>query len=437
MPSDAAAEPFHYGKAATPGQIRAWAFYDFANNGYTTVVITAVFNAYFVRVVAGDTDAATFLWTLALSLSYAGILVLGPLVGQAADDRGRIKPWLAGSTAACVAGTLGLATVGPDEVAWAFALILVSNLGFGLGENLIAAFLPKLVPPSRLGRVSAYGWGLGYVGGMLTLGLCLAAVKWAQGQGWAAEAYVPLTMIIVALVYALTALPTFLYVPERPDPVGHRSHQGQGAYRRLLRAARDAARLPDLARFLLCLAVYYCGIQTVVMLAAVYAEQAMGFTPDQTIFLILVVNVAAAVGAWGFGAVHDRFGGVRTVAITLVAWLTAIAIAYFARSTAQFWVAAFLVGVAMGASQSSGRALVAMLSPAGKEGEMFGLWGVAVKVAGIIGPLTYGALSWATGGDHRTALISTAVFFLGGLLLLLGVSEQRGRAAVAARSVGD
>lgn len=437
MPSEAPAEPFHYGTAATRGQILAWAFYDFANSGYTTVVITAVFNAYFVRVVAGNTEAATFLWTLALSLSYAGILVLGPVVGQMADDRGRIKPWLGGTTAACVAGTLGLATVGADEVVWAFALILVSNLGFGLGENLIAAFLPKLVPPSRLGRVSAYGWTLGYLGGLLTLGMSLVAVRWAQGQGWEAEAYVPLTMVIVAVTFALTALPTFLYVPERTVTAGGAARPAHGAYRRLLRAARDAAALPDLARFLVCLAVYYCGIQTVVMLAAVYAEQAMGFTPDQTISLILVVNVAAAAGAWGFGSVHDRLGGVPTVAMTLVGWLVAIGVAYFAQTPGPFWVAAFLVGLAMGSSQSSGRALVALFSPAGKEGEMFGLWGVAVKVAGIIGPLTYGTLNWATGGDHRVALLSTGAFFLAGLVLLLGVDERRGRETIAARNRGD
>jgi len=413
---------------AAPGEVLAWAFYDFANSGYTTVVTTALFNMYFVRVVAGSADWAALLWTGALSVANALVLLLGPWVGQSADESGRLKPWLAVSTTVCVLGTVALASVGPGEYLWGAAVVVVATVGFGLGENLIAAFLPRLVPPDRLGRTSALGWGIGYLGGMLTLALCLGYVFWSRARGGTMTDFVPVTMVFVAAVFALTALPTFLRVRERPGPLaasGYRSRPWQ----RMLRAWRDARRLPDLARFLVCLAVYYCGIQTVVALAAVYADQAMGFSTPQTLAMILVVNAAAAAGAFALGPLHDRIGAVRTVALTLVAWTAALVVAYLARSAALFWVAAALVGVCIGASQSSGRALVALLAPEGHEGAFFGLWGVAIKLAAIVGPPVYGLLTYLSGGDYRSALLVTAGFFLVGLVLLVGVDERRGRAA--------
>lgn len=412
------------------GEVLAWAFYDFANSGYTTVVTTALFNMYFVGVVAGAADWAALLWTGALSAANALVLLLGPWVGQSADESGRIKPWLAVSTSVCVAGTVALATVGPGEYLWGAAMVVVATVGFGLGENLIAAFLPRLVPPDRLGRTSALGWGVGYLGGLITLLLCLGYI-WLAGSPQTTMAdLVPGAMLIVAAMFALTALPTFLRVRERPGPLAGRGYR-TSPWQRMLQAWRDARRLPDLARFLICLGIYYCGIQTVVALAAVYADQAMGFSTQLTLVMIVVVNIAAAIGAFALGPLHDRLGAVRTVALTLVAWIAALVIAYLARSAEVFWVAAFLVGACIGASQSSGRALVALLSPAGHEGAFFGLWGVAIKLAAIVGPPVYGGLTYLSGGDYRTALLVTTAFFVVGLVLLGGVDERRGTAARA------
>jgi len=177
------------------------------------------------------------------------------------------------------------------------------------------------------------------------------------------------------------------------------------------------------------LAVYHAGIQTVVVLATVYAQQVMGFGTVESLWLILVVNITAAAGALAFGHLQDRIGSVPALALALVLWLVAGGLAWAAEGQAQFWVAANLIGIAMGASQSAGRALVGRFSPAGRTAEFFGLWGVAVKLAAIIGPLGYGLLSFVTGGDHRTALLSTLAFFAIGLLLLRGIDERRGMVA--------
>jgi len=414
-----------------PREIFAWAMYDFANSGYTTVVITAVFNAYFVAVIAGNAPWATFAWTAALSVSYACILITGPVLGAYADLRAAKKRLLALTTAGCVLATALLALTGPETLALAVALLLLSNFFFGSGENLVAAFLPEIAKGEALGRVSGWGWSLGYLGGILTLGLCLGYVTWAQAHGEGAQHFVPVAMLITAAVFAAASLPTFLLLKERARPVPRAAGENvaRAAFARLAQTVREAARYQDLARFLLCIVFYQAGIQTVVALAAVYAEQALGFSTRDTIVLILVVNVTAAAGAFAFGHIQDRLGHIRTIALTLVLWMATTLIAWAATGPGLFWVAANLAGFCLGSSQSAGRALVAYLSPADRHAEFFGLWGMAVKLSSILGPLTYGAVTWSTGGNHRLAMLATGGFFIIGLMLLVRIDVPRGRLA--------
>jgi UMF1 family MFS transporter len=180
---------------------------------------------------------------------------------------------------------------------------------------------------------------------------------------------------------------------------------------------------------LVCIVFYQAGIQTVVALAAIYAEQALGFSTRDTIVLILVVNVTAAAGAFAFGHVQDRLGHIGTIALTLVLWIATTLFAWAATGPGLFWVAANLAGLCLGSSQSAGRALVAYLSPADRHAEFFGLWGMAVKLSSILGPLTYGVMTWMTGGNHRLAMLATGIFFVVGLLLLVGIDVPRGRRA--------
>jgi UMF1 family MFS transporter len=403
----------------------AWAMYDFANSGYTTVVLTAVFNAYFVAVVAGNAEWATFAWTAALSVSYAIVMVIGPLLGAWADAHAAKKRLLAISTLVCIAGTIALAWAGPGAVAWAVAFIIVSNVAYSMGENLVAAFLPELSRPEALGKVSGWGWSLGYFGGILALAVSLAWVMTAESRGSTSALAVPGTMIITAAIFGLAALPTFLWLKERAHPgmvLGARA-----ALARLMETARSAGRYRDLMLVFACGVFYQAGVATVIALAAIYAEQVMGFKTEDTIMLVLVVNVTAAVGAFGFGYAQDRIGKVAALRLTIVGWVAMTVIAYFARTPGLFWVAANLAGLCMGSSQSAGRALVAYFSPEGRSGEFFGLWGVAVRLAAILGPLTYGAVTWATGGNHRLAILLTGAFFIVSLLILAFVSERRGR----------
>ena len=411
----------------------AWCMYDFANSGYTTVILTAIFNAYFVGVIAAEQGSgdATLLWTLAMAAANALVLISAPVVGAIADYSGAKKRFLTATTIGCVVFTALLYFAGPGDIALAVVLVILATFMFASGENLIAAFLPEISTPETIGRLSGYGWALGYFGGLLTLALCLAYVTYAEKQGIEAVQYVPVTNLIVAALFALAALPTLLWLRERATVTESfdSSHIVRQGFSRLRATLREARLHIDLFRFLASLTTYYAGIYIVIVLAAIYAQEVMGFKTQDTIILIMVVNVTAAIGAFLFGHLQDRIGSKRCIATTLLIWIAAIVCAYFADDTFLFWVAANLIGTALGGAQSAGRALVGQFTPPGRQGEFFGLWGLATKLSAIIGPLTYGAMVYLFAGDHRIALLSTLAFFVLGLAMLATVDEQRGREA--------
>jgi UMF1 family MFS transporter len=420
-------------------EIFAWAMFDFANSGYTTVVLTAVFSAYFVDVVAGgsrmdSSGTATLLWTLAMAVSNLLVVLSAPVLGALADYGARKKRYLAFTTIGCVVFTVLLGFTGPGDIWFGMGVVIISSFMFATGENLIAAFLPEIAHHDDMGRISGYGWSLGYIGGLVVLGLCLAYISWAEGRGHTASEFVPVTMWITAAAFALAAIPTFLWLRERATPQARfvKLRDIWIGFLRVGETVKQVRRFRDLFRFLITLTIYYSGIITVVVLAAVYARQVMHFNMRDTVLMILVVNVTAAIGAYAFGVIQDRLGSARTLAMTLVVWIAALVLAYFAEDRATFWVVANLVGLALGSSQSAGRALVGQFTPAARSAEFFGLWGLAGKLAAIVGPMCYGLVTYLSHGNHRLGLLVTTVFFIVGLIGLATVNENRGRAAAQA-----
>jgi UMF1 family MFS transporter len=418
--------------ALNPGvkkrEVFAWSMYDFANSGYTTVVLTAVFNAYFVSVIAQKAEWATFAWTAILAVSYLAVMIAGPVIGAYADAHAAKKRVLMVATTGCVISTALLYQSGPGTIWWAAVFIIISNFCYAIGENITAAFLPELARPEALGKVSGWGWSWGYVGGLVALGICLAWIMTAASRGQSTSEAVPATNLITAAVYALGAIVTFTWLKERAVPAPP-SDDTTSAFSRLTRTAHEAARYKDLLRVFLCGTFYQAGVATVITLAAIYAQEVMGFSTQDTLVLVLVVNVTACIGALAFGYVQDAIGKKNALAITLLGWMAMVGFAWFATTPPLFWVAANLAGICMGSSQSAGRALVAFFSPPDRAAEFFGLWGVATRLSAILGPLTYGVVSWASGGNHRLAMLITIVFFIAALLVLAGVNEARGREA--------
>ena len=391
-------------RPAGKGEIFAWCWYDFANSAFVTVVITVVGGVFFTKAVCGGKEGAEFLWGTALSVSAALAMLAGPVLGRWADRRAAKKFLLVGLTLVCVVATslMGLPVWGAAAVT---GLVVVANAAFLLGENLVAAFLPELAPPGKRGRISAYGWGFGYVGGLASLGLAL----WILSVGGedAARKVFP----AVAGFMLVAALPTMLFLRERAQP-GQVSGT-EPDWRAVWKTVRDR---PDLGKLLVGLGTSLTGLSAVVGFASIYATKEIGFTLEDTVKLFVVLQGAAVVGALATGPWQDRSGARPVLLSALGLWVLVSVGAWWSRSAESFYLVAALAGVGMGWLQSAGRAAVAEITPQGQQGEVFGLWGFAGKFAGIVGPLAFGALSATVG--LREAVLVNGVWFFGGAWIL-------------------
>ena len=389
---------------AGKGEIFAWCWYDFANSAFVTVVITVVGGVFFTRTICGGASWAEFVWGLALSVSAVGAMIAGPFLGRWADRRASKKPALLGVTLVCVIGT-ALFGLGKWGVEGAVAILVVANSAFLLGENLVASFLPELAEAGQRGRVSAYGWAFGYLGGLISLGLALLLLR--QGG----ESATQQVFLMTAVFIFVASLPTALFLRERAVPQVH--VQVEPDWKTIWRTVQAN---PNLMTLLVGLTLALAGLSAVVGFASIYATKEIGFTLEGTVKLFVCLQVAAAVGALVTGRWQDRGGAKPVLMWALGLWVLVSVGAWWSRSAELFYIVAVVAGVGMGWLQSAGRAAVAEMTPVGKEGECFGLWGFAGKLAGIGGPLAFGGVA-ALFGMRSAILINGVWFLLGGLLL--------------------
>jgi len=404
--------------SAGKGEIFAWCWYDFANSAFVTVVVTVVGGVFFTKTICAGAEWAEFLWGAGLSVSAALAMVAGPFVGRWADRRASKKVVLVGVTLICVTGTAGFGMAGGVVVA--MAVFVLANSAFLLGENLVAAFLPELAEPGSRGRVSAYGWAFGYLGGLSSLGLALFLLQGGGEEGPRRVFWMTAAFIFVA------SMPTLLFLKERAVPKMEKSVEPE--WRMIWKTVRGH---PQCMSLLLGLTMALTGLSAVVGFASIYATQEIGFTLEGTVKLFVCLQVAAAVGALATGWWQDRAGSRVVLLGSLGVWLGVSAGAFLSSSAESFYWVAGGAGLGMGWLQSAGRAAVAELTPAGQEGEVFGLWGFAGKLAGIVGPLAFGGLAALFG--MRGAILLNGVWFLLGAMLLARVKLGDGKPVVEPR----
>jgi UMF1 family MFS transporter len=397
-------------------EIFGWCCYDFANSAFITVVITVVYGPYFTGVVAEGWAGANTLWSVTLAASQVVVMVFGPALGVLADVTGSKKKFLLSMMWVCSAATAALWLTGPGTVALAAGLVIVAYAAFSFGENFCASFLSELSTPANCGRISGYGWSFGYLGGLGALGLAMLVLSVSpDGVRW--------VFVVTALFMVAATLPVLLLLRERKQPEPHVARWWQLGWESVLRAARDLPQHRDLLRFFWAFLLYMSGLGAVVAFAAIYSVEVLGFTTAENLVLFASLQISSALGALAFGWWQDRAGSVNMLTAALLLWCLVAVGAYFCQTKEMFFLVGNLAGLAIGSCQAGSRAVVSLLSPRERAAEFFGFWGVFGKLAAVVGPLFMGVL--ADVFDLRVAVLSTLVFFVGGLIVLRGVRMTR------------
>ncbi|MFZ5775744.1 MAG: MFS transporter [Thermodesulfobacteriota bacterium] len=412
-------------------RIAAWCLYDWANSAFTTLVVTFVYSTYFSQALAPDVINGTILWSRAVGTSALLVALLSPVLGHIADCAGRRCRALAVATISCVAATALLALVSPAQagaIPLALGLFILANTAYELGYVFYNAFLPDLAPRGRIGAISGYGWGAGYLGGIACLLLALAVlVREDPLWGIATEAgfNIRATNLLVAVWFLLFSLPLLGLCRDRPDPSFRFS--GAAFAATLRHTWRDLADYPELRRFLLAHLVYNDGLVTIFAFGGIYAAGTFGMSMHEVLVFGVALNVVAGIGSFLFGHLDDSLGGRRAILLSLVGLILAVVMAAVAGSRAWFWLAGLAIGLFVGPNQSASRSLLGRFAPSGQQAEFYGFFSLSGKLTSFAGPLLLGAVTGFT-GSQRVGVATLLLFFIVGGLLLWGVDETQGMA---------
>ncbi|MHA1108509.1 MAG: MFS transporter [Alphaproteobacteria bacterium] len=410
--------------------IFSWCLYDWANSAYPTVVTTFIFATYFTTAVAESPEAGTAVWGYAMGTAGLAVALLSPVLGAIADSAGRRKPWLGVMTVTGVLTTALLWYTLPDsaDIMWALALVVLSTIAFEFGMVFYNAMLPDIVGPDRVGRVSGWGWGLGYVGGLSCLVVALFGFVKTDtplfGLSTEDAAHVRAVVVLAAAWFGLFSLPLFLFTPDRPSTglgAGQAVREGLATLRATLRDIRSHATI---LRFLVARMFYADGLVTLFAVGGIYAAGTFGMDFGEVIQFGIALNVTAGLGALAFGWADDRIGAKPVIMISLIALVGLGAGALIVESKTAFWIIGMALGIFVGPAQSASRSLMARLAPQELRTEMFGLYALSGKATAFMGPIAFGSAT-AFFDSQRAGMATILIFLAAGLLLLLPVREPR------------
>ncbi len=413
--------------------LAAWALYDMANSAFPTVIVTFVFAAYFAKAVAENETRGTELWGMAMAISGVAVALLAPLFGAIADRGGPRKPWIGGFTAICLASGAGLWFVTPEQSSVALALILagLANAAFEFGQVFYNSMLPDLASAERIGRISGWAWGLGYVGGLLCLAITLFVfIQPATppfGLDKETQEQIRIVGPFVALWYLVFAWPLFLFTPDRPKKAKSPGNAIRDSVRELIGTLKGLKQRPWIIRFLIARLLYIDGLATLFAFGGLYAAGTFGMSVEEILAFGVLLNVTAGLGAFLFGWIDDRFGAKPTIEVSLLCLIVLGTAILLAEGAIWFWILGAAIGIFVGPVQSSSRSLMARLAPKEQMTQMFGLFALSGKVTAFIGPAFVAGLT-AISGSQRVGMSIIIVLFLLGLLLLrplrVGTTEE-------------
>ncbi len=418
--------------------IWSWALYDFGNSAFTTLIVTFIYGVVFAQRIAPDGDTGTAIWANGIALTAVIVALTSPFLGAMADRGGHRRRYLLITTCIAIAGSALLYFPVPGQVWFALSVFVVANVAFELSGVFYNAYLPDLTTSDNIGKISGYGWALGYLGGLIAMVIALVGFVRTEtpwfGLGTGAEALFQnerAITLVVAAWFAVFAVPMFLWVPKAEaidsPPLGELL---RGTVKQLGNTFREVRRYGQIVRLLVARMIYNDGLVTIFALGPLYASEVFGFTLTEVMIWALALNVTAGLGAFAMGFLDDRIGGRKTILVSLVGLFIATLWATLAPAGAKtsMFLAGMLVGVFVGPNQAASRSLLGRFVPQEKETEFYGFFAFSGKAIAFMGPLLYG-LAITVFGNQRIGVAVTMVFFIVGGLILMGVDEEAGIAA--------
>jgi MFS transporter, UMF1 family len=412
-----------------PKEVFAWGLYDLANQSFTLLIITLLFPIYFKSVAVGDQQRGDSLWSIGVSAALLTVVLLSPFVGSYADARAKRKQLLMITGTLCSILTIAMTFIAPGQWWLGLALFIPANICYQLGENLLASFLPALSTPRTIGRVSAIGWAMGYLGSLILLICVISGVNlfgWEQTPDW------KWFFILAGAWFFVWMLPAgfILHEPPHQDPP-KQTNGSKLAIDRMIATLKEATHFNQLTKFLIAFFIYGLGVQTMIAFAAILASD-FGIKEMGLFVFTLQIALTAGITAIVVSRYQDRIGAKPTISIFLVVWMLSTGGLLLAKLTGAasgsnqwiFWVIGNGIGIGLGGIGPSSRSMVGLFAPTARVGEFFGLWGMTYKLAGAVGVLSFGQVkAWIGDAPALTLLTS---FFAVGLILLMSVSVPNG-----------
>ena len=396
-------------------QIISWSLYDFANQPYTTLIITFIYSAFFLSYIAPNVDDGTFLWTNAIAISAIFVALISPILGAFADNSGYRKFFLIFFTIVCSIFTALLYFPEKGQVYFALILVVISNIAFEMGTVFCNSYLKDLSTNKNVGKVSGFAWGLGFVGGLLAL--LLVFIFLAEYPDDKPEV-IKLMNIFVGLWFLIFSMPAFFFLKDKKRKKITKSNMLL-SFQSLSHTFKEISQYKNILNFLVARLFYNDGLVTIFVVGGIYAKGTLGFSIDEVVILGVVLNVFAAIGSFLFGFLEDSIGVKKVINISLIFLIIATLLAFFAPMTnfpkAIFWIAGILIGTMVGPTQSCSRSYMSQLIPDDKKNEFFGFFAFTGKATSFLGPLLFGLITKFH--SQQYGLLSVIVFFIIGLIL--------------------
>ncbi len=388
--------------------------YDFANSAFTTVIVTVVYSVYFRNVVVAAGETGTALWGRAVSISMLLVALSVPLLGAVADYSSHKKNLLIFYTTLCIIFTALLYFIKQGDIISGMLFFIIANVGYSSANVFYNAFLPEISSSHNVGKISGWAWGVGYIGGLLSLLAVMPLIK----------DHIRLVFPLVAVFFAVFSLFTFIFLKEKKHH-NPPANYFRIAFSRIKYSFLNIKKLRELIKFIISYFVFNDGIVVIISFASIYGATRFGMTTPELIKYFIVVQITSFIGAVGFGYLLDFSSAKKTLTITLAVWVVVVLSAYFCTSVSQYYLVGLLAGIAIGSSQSSARTMLAKLTPKSKASEFFGFYSMTGRFASILGPLIYGEISRIS-GNQQHALLAVIAFFVVGGILLQRVDEKKG-----------